>query len=201
MSQARRRCAGDGHQQRSARSIARLPPSQTGCTSSRRIARVLEGAGQIDILFNCAGFVASGTVLDCTDEQWEAVAESQVSTSSFVWYAPYCRRWSRAARDPSSTCRRWPVHSRASAIAVLRTSKAAVDRPHEVHRGGFHLPVAFAVTPFAPAPWRHPRFLNASRPLAITSQHAGLHFSSPMGRCGAKHPTGSGAGRLYLASG
>ena len=35
------------------------------------IARVLEGAGQIDILFNCAGFVASGTVLDCTDEEWE----------------------------------------------------------------------------------------------------------------------------------
>jgi 2-keto-3-deoxy-L-fuconate dehydrogenase len=35
------------------------------------IARVLEGAGKIDILFNCAGFVASGTVLDCTDEQWD----------------------------------------------------------------------------------------------------------------------------------
>jgi 2-keto-3-deoxy-L-fuconate dehydrogenase len=34
------------------------------------IARVVEGAGQIDILFNCAGFVASGSVLDCTDEQW-----------------------------------------------------------------------------------------------------------------------------------
>jgi 2-keto-3-deoxy-L-fuconate dehydrogenase len=34
------------------------------------IARVVKGAGQIDILFNCAGFVASGSALDCTDEQW-----------------------------------------------------------------------------------------------------------------------------------
>jgi 2-keto-3-deoxy-L-fuconate dehydrogenase len=34
------------------------------------IARVIAGAGEIDILFNCAGFVASGSLLDCTDEQW-----------------------------------------------------------------------------------------------------------------------------------
>jgi 2-keto-3-deoxy-L-fuconate dehydrogenase len=34
------------------------------------IARVVAGAGEIDILFNCAGFVASGSLLDCSDEQW-----------------------------------------------------------------------------------------------------------------------------------
>jgi 2-keto-3-deoxy-L-fuconate dehydrogenase len=34
------------------------------------IARVVATAGNIDILFNCAGFVASGTVLDCTDTEW-----------------------------------------------------------------------------------------------------------------------------------
>ena len=34
------------------------------------IVRVVESAGTIDILFNCAGFVANGSVLDCTDEQW-----------------------------------------------------------------------------------------------------------------------------------
>ena len=34
------------------------------------IARVVADAGEIDILFNCAGFVASGSILDCTDEQW-----------------------------------------------------------------------------------------------------------------------------------
>jgi 2-keto-3-deoxy-L-fuconate dehydrogenase len=35
------------------------------------IARVVAAAGNIDILFNCAGFVASGTALDCNDEQWD----------------------------------------------------------------------------------------------------------------------------------
>jgi len=34
------------------------------------IVRVVESAGTIDILFNCAGVVADGSVLDCTDEQW-----------------------------------------------------------------------------------------------------------------------------------
>jgi 2-keto-3-deoxy-L-fuconate dehydrogenase len=35
------------------------------------IARVVAMAGDIDILFNCAGFVANGTVLDCSEEQWD----------------------------------------------------------------------------------------------------------------------------------
>ncbi|HEY0802652.1 MAG TPA: SDR family oxidoreductase [Steroidobacteraceae bacterium] len=35
------------------------------------ITRVVAAAGNIDILFNCAGFVANGTVLDCTEEQWD----------------------------------------------------------------------------------------------------------------------------------
>ncbi|MGO9947647.1 MAG: SDR family oxidoreductase [Steroidobacteraceae bacterium] len=34
------------------------------------ITRIVAGAGEIDILFNCAGFVASGSLLECTDEQW-----------------------------------------------------------------------------------------------------------------------------------
>ena len=34
------------------------------------ITRVVAGAGEIDILFNCAGFVASGSLLDCTVDQW-----------------------------------------------------------------------------------------------------------------------------------
>jgi 2-keto-3-deoxy-L-fuconate dehydrogenase len=34
------------------------------------IAAAVEGAGAIDVLFNCAGFVASGTILDCDEEQW-----------------------------------------------------------------------------------------------------------------------------------
>jgi 2-keto-3-deoxy-L-fuconate dehydrogenase len=34
------------------------------------IASVVAGAGEIDILFNCAGFVASGSLLDCTEAEW-----------------------------------------------------------------------------------------------------------------------------------
>lgn len=35
------------------------------------IARAAEMAGTVDILFNCAGFVHQGTVLDATEEEWE----------------------------------------------------------------------------------------------------------------------------------
>jgi 2-keto-3-deoxy-L-fuconate dehydrogenase len=35
------------------------------------ITHVVATAGDIDILFNCAGFVANGTVLDCTEQQWD----------------------------------------------------------------------------------------------------------------------------------
>jgi 2-keto-3-deoxy-L-fuconate dehydrogenase len=34
------------------------------------IAAAVAAAGRIDALFNCAGFVASGTILDCEEDQW-----------------------------------------------------------------------------------------------------------------------------------
>ena len=34
------------------------------------IAKAVKAAGDINILFNCAGFVASGTILDCDEDQW-----------------------------------------------------------------------------------------------------------------------------------
>ena len=34
------------------------------------IAAAVERAGAPDILFNCAGFVAHGTILDCDEDQW-----------------------------------------------------------------------------------------------------------------------------------
>ncbi|HMD30101.1 MAG TPA: SDR family oxidoreductase [Steroidobacteraceae bacterium] len=44
------------------------------------ITRIVAGAGEIDILFNCAGFVASGSLLDCTDEQWALSFELNVTS-------------------------------------------------------------------------------------------------------------------------
>jgi 2-keto-3-deoxy-L-fuconate dehydrogenase len=34
------------------------------------IAVTVEASGAPDVLFNCAGFVAAGTILDCDEEQW-----------------------------------------------------------------------------------------------------------------------------------
>lgn len=36
-----------------------------------QIAAVLAEAGPLDILFNCAGYVASGTILDCGEADWQ----------------------------------------------------------------------------------------------------------------------------------
>ena len=35
------------------------------------ISATVAAAGHLDALFNCAGFVASGTILDCDDDQWD----------------------------------------------------------------------------------------------------------------------------------
>jgi len=35
------------------------------------IAHAVTVTGGVDVLFNCAGFVASGTILDCDEEQWK----------------------------------------------------------------------------------------------------------------------------------
>jgi 2-keto-3-deoxy-L-fuconate dehydrogenase len=34
------------------------------------IAAAVQAAGKVDALFNCAGFVAAGTILDCDEDQW-----------------------------------------------------------------------------------------------------------------------------------
>ncbi len=34
------------------------------------IAAAVVAAGPVDVLFNCAGFVAAGTILDCDEDQW-----------------------------------------------------------------------------------------------------------------------------------
>jgi 2-keto-3-deoxy-L-fuconate dehydrogenase len=39
--------------------------------SDRAVLRLAESVGPIDILANCAGYVHHGTILDCTDEQWD----------------------------------------------------------------------------------------------------------------------------------
>jgi 2-keto-3-deoxy-L-fuconate dehydrogenase len=40
-------------------------------TDAKAIRDTLAKAGPLDVLFNCAGVVANGTILDCTQEDWD----------------------------------------------------------------------------------------------------------------------------------
>jgi len=40
-------------------------------TDEQAIARVAAEVGDVDVLFNCAGFVHHGTILDCTPRDWD----------------------------------------------------------------------------------------------------------------------------------
>ena len=42
------------------------------------IPRFAAGVGPVDVLFNCAGFVHHGTVLECEEEDWELSFELNV---------------------------------------------------------------------------------------------------------------------------
>ena len=42
------------------------------------ITKLIEEIGTIDVLFNCAGFVHSGTILDCTEDDWDMAFEINV---------------------------------------------------------------------------------------------------------------------------
>jgi 2-keto-3-deoxy-L-fuconate dehydrogenase len=44
---------------------------QLDATDERAIARVAAEVGDIDVLFNCAGFVHHGTILECTPKDWD----------------------------------------------------------------------------------------------------------------------------------
>ena len=57
------------------------------------IASALDAVGAPDILFNCAGFVAPGTILDCDEDQWAfSVDLTLISTSPTV-----VRTWRQTA--------------------------------------------------------------------------------------------------------
>jgi len=48
-----------------------LTPLRLDVTSADNIASVLEQTGPLDVLFNCAGFVHAGSILDCPEEDWD----------------------------------------------------------------------------------------------------------------------------------
>jgi len=53
-------------------------------TDEAAIARAAGEAGAIDVLFNCAGFVHHGTILDCTPKDWDASFDLNVKSMYLV---------------------------------------------------------------------------------------------------------------------
>lgn len=51
-------------------------------TNKDEIAKLLGSIGTVDVLFNCAGIVHNGTILDATEEEWEFAFDLNV-TSQF----------------------------------------------------------------------------------------------------------------------
>ena len=62
---------------------AQIPSLETFVLDVRDDVSVWEGTGRrdIDVLFNCAGFVHHGKVLDCTDDEWDFAFDLNVRSA------------------------------------------------------------------------------------------------------------------------
>lgn len=56
-----------------------LKPVHLDVTSADAVAALAAELGGVDVLFNCAGFVANGTILDCDEEDWRFSNELNVT--------------------------------------------------------------------------------------------------------------------------
>jgi 2-keto-3-deoxy-L-fuconate dehydrogenase len=57
-------------------------PHRTDLTDAEAISALRESVGPVGILFNCAGYVHSGTILDCGEEDW-AISNSLNVTAMY----------------------------------------------------------------------------------------------------------------------
>lgn len=60
----------------------RIEPMELDVTDGAAVGRLIGEAGPFDILFNCAGWVHNGTILDCSPEDWVRSLD-QNATSCF----------------------------------------------------------------------------------------------------------------------
>jgi len=56
----------------------KIETSVLDVTNPEKIHQIAEETGSIDVLFNCAGFVHHGTILDCDEIDWESSFEINV---------------------------------------------------------------------------------------------------------------------------
>ncbi|KEY58947.1 SDR family oxidoreductase [Serratia sp. DD3] len=56
-----------------------ITPLTLDVTDTRAIAAVAETVGTLDVLFNCAGVVHSGSILNCSEQQWQFALDLNVT--------------------------------------------------------------------------------------------------------------------------
>lgn len=57
-----------------------IRPVELDVTDGDAVGEAIGEAGRIDILFNCAGWVHNGTILDCSDEDWARALDQNVTS-------------------------------------------------------------------------------------------------------------------------
>ena len=72
--------------------------------------------GAVDVLFNCAGFVHHGTILECSDKDWDFSMNLNVRAMYWMTRA-FLPAMLERKRAPSSTWRRAPRRCAASPTA------------------------------------------------------------------------------------
>jgi 2-keto-3-deoxy-L-fuconate dehydrogenase len=80
--------------------LAREPnitTSKLDVTDDLAIRSLIDSLAPLDILFNCAGFVHQGTILECEDDDWDASFELNVRSMYVVIRAALPRMLARGA--------------------------------------------------------------------------------------------------------
>lgn len=57
-----------------------IEPVELDVTDGAAVRSAVAEAGELDILFNCAGWVHNGTLLDCSDEDWAKSFDQNVTS-------------------------------------------------------------------------------------------------------------------------
>jgi 2-keto-3-deoxy-L-fuconate dehydrogenase len=61
-------------------SVAGITTRVLDVTDAAAITALIEREAHFDVLFNCAGFVHHGSILDCTDEEWDMAFDLNVKS-------------------------------------------------------------------------------------------------------------------------